>query len=66
MQKHLKGQHYPAKKADLVKTARSNHASQEILDWIQDLPQDEFHGPQDAMKAFGEEDHQKEADSAGE
>jgi hypothetical protein len=61
LQKHLKGQHYPAKKQDLLKTARSNQASREVLDWIEDLPVEEFEGPQDVMKAFGEEDREKRA-----
>ena len=59
MQKFLKGQHYPTSKNDLVKTAKNNEAPKEIIDWIQELPEDHFGGPQDVMKAFGEEDQQK-------
>jgi Protein of unknown function (DUF2795) len=59
MQKFLKGQHYPASRDNLVKTARQNDAPKEIIEWIQGLPEDEFGGPQDVMKAFSEEDQQK-------
>jgi hypothetical protein len=55
MQKFLKGQHYPARKEELVKTAQSNNAPQEIIHWIQGLPEEQFGGPQDVMKAYGEE-----------
>lgn len=60
MQKYLKGQHYPTKKDDLVKRAMNNDAPQEIIDWIRDLPANHFDGPQDVMKAFGEENREKQ------
>lgn len=60
MQKFLKGQHYPSRKEDLLKTARNNDAPQEIIDWIRDLPENDFEGPQDVMKAFGEETREKQ------
>jgi hypothetical protein len=44
VQKHLKGQHYPASKNDLVKTAQGNHAPDEVMETIRGLPDDEFHG----------------------
>jgi hypothetical protein len=55
VQKFLKGQDYPARKQDLLKTAHNNHAPHEVIQTIQDLPADEFTGPQDVMKGYGEE-----------
>jgi hypothetical protein len=57
MQKYLKGQNYPAQKNDLIRTAQDNNAPKEVLDILKDLPEDNFGGPQDVMKAYGEESH---------
>ena len=46
---------YPASKQDLVEAARRNNAPQEVLDIIRGLPCDNFGGPQDVMKAYGQE-----------
>lgn len=54
MQKHLKGVNYPASKDDLVKQAKNNNASNEIVDKIRTLPADSFGGPKDVMKALGQ------------
>jgi hypothetical protein len=62
MQKFLKGQKYPAQKEELVKTARDNGAPKEIVDWVRNLPEDEFGGPQDVMKAYGEESREESAE----
>jgi hypothetical protein len=53
MQKHLKGTSYPASKADLVRQAQSNQASDEIVEKIRSLPADSFGSPKDVMKALG-------------
>jgi Protein of unknown function (DUF2795) len=55
VQKCLKGQDYPARKDNLLQTARRNHAPHEVIETIQGLPDDEFAGPQDVMKGYGEE-----------
>ncbi len=55
VQLYLKGISYPAHKQDLIDTARDAGAPSEIMQTIEQLPQDEFGGPQDVMKAFGEE-----------
>jgi hypothetical protein len=55
VQKYLKGQDYPARKDDLLQTAQHNKAPQEVLDVIKQLPENNFGGPQDVMKAYGEE-----------
>jgi hypothetical protein len=59
VQKYLKGQEYPAHKRDLLKTARDNHAPAEVIDEIEGLPDGQFHGPQDVMKGYGEEERHK-------
>jgi hypothetical protein len=54
VQTYLKGAHYPTKKEDLVKTARKNHAPREVMEVLQKLPTEEYGGPQDVMKAYGQ------------
>jgi hypothetical protein len=55
VQSYLKGVSYPASKEDLVRTARANGAPQEVMQIIQGFAEDEFGGPQEVMKAYGEE-----------
>lgn len=54
VQKYLAGVHYPCSKDDLISTAEENDAPAEIMEVIENLPADEFGGPQDVMKAYGE------------
>ncbi len=54
VQKYLKGVDYPTRKRELVEQARKNAAPKEVLDVIQRFPDQEFTGPQDVMKAYGE------------
>jgi hypothetical protein len=54
VQKYLKGVDYPANKKELVEQAKKNDAPQEVLEVIQRFPNQEFGGPQDVMKAYGE------------
>lgn len=56
MQKRLKGVNYPASKDDLVRQARQNQASEEVVNRIRTLPADSFGGPKDVMKALGRTD----------
>lgn len=56
VQNYLKGAQYPSKKDDLVKVARTNGAPTEIIELLQQLPQQELGGPQDVMKAYGQLD----------
>ena len=53
VQKHLGGVDYPASKADVVATAESNGAPQEIIDALQQMDGDQFDGPDDVMEALG-------------
>lgn len=54
VQKYLKGLHYPAKKQELVKKAQEHGADNDTLSAIKALPDQEFGGPQDVMKAFSQ------------
>lgn len=55
VQKYLKGVDYPARKQDLMEQAKKNGAPQEVMQVIQQFPNQEFGGPQDVMKAYGEQ-----------
>jgi hypothetical protein len=55
VQAYLKGVSYPASKDDLVQAARTNGAPKEVMKIIQGFAEDEFGGPQEVMKAYGEE-----------
>lgn len=54
VQAHLKSIHYPAGKKDLLATAKRNGDPREILQILERMPEDEFGGPQEVMKAYGE------------
>ena len=54
VQNYLKGAHYPTTKEQLVSTARDNGAPPEIMETLQNLPEEEFGGPQEVMKAYGQ------------
>jgi Protein of unknown function (DUF2795) len=54
LQKHLKGTNYPASKEDLVRRARSNDAPDDVMQQIQQLPQNTYGSPADVMRAFGQ------------
>ena len=54
VQTYLKGIDYPATKDDLLRTARDNGASDEVMDILQQLREEEYGGPQDVMKAYGQ------------
>lgn len=54
--KNLSGVNFPAKKEDLVAHAKDQGADGDVVQAIQDLPQNEFHTMADVMKAFGEQD----------
>lgn len=49
----LKGIDFPAKRDDLLRHAKRNHAEQEVLDEIQAMPEQEYGSMADVMKGFG-------------
>lgn len=54
IQRFLGGVEYPANKQDLLQQARDNQAPPEVLDTLEHLRREQFGGPQDVMKAYGE------------
>ena len=54
LQKYLSGLSYPAHKRDLMSTARRNKAPDAIMDLIERLPDEEFGGPQEVQRAYGD------------
>lgn len=59
VQKYLAGIHYPASKQELIDCAKGNKAPPEVMDEIENLPDEQFHGPQEVMKAYGEGNKQQ-------
>jgi hypothetical protein len=59
VERYLKGVNYPAKKNDLVKHAQQNGASQDILETLKDLREENFNSPVEVSKAVGEIDRQQ-------
>jgi hypothetical protein len=51
---HLKGIHFPADKAALVKQAKANKAPREVMEEIEAMEDQEFGTIAEVMKAFGE------------
>lgn len=54
VQTHLKGVSYPASKEDLLSSAKTNDAPEEVMEILRQMPDQQFHGPQDVMKAYGD------------
>ena len=53
VQKHLSGVDYPASKDEVIATAESNGAPQEIIEALQATSAEQFEGPDDVMAALG-------------
>ena len=54
VQKYLKGVDYPATKDDLISRAKDNGAPDDVVRFLQRLPHDEYDGPDNVMKDYGE------------
>jgi hypothetical protein len=52
VQKALKGMDYPAKKEKLIKQAKNNDASQEVMKVLENLPDKEYENAVDVSKEF--------------
>lgn len=63
LQSYLKGAHYPSGKEDLIEVARTNSAPEEIIALLQQMTEEEFGGPQDVMKAYGQLDEDERQSS---
>lgn len=53
IQMYLKGINYPADKQKLVQTARSNGATQQVMDFINRLPEKQYTSPIMVEQEFG-------------
>ena len=53
VQKHLGGVDYPASKDEVVATAESNGAPQEVIEALQAMDGEEFDGPNAVQAALG-------------
>ena len=54
LERYLSGIHYPCSRQDLVNHARHQNAPQEVIQTLQNLPRNNFHGPVDVSRAVGE------------
>lgn len=52
VQKSLKNMDYPAKKQDLIKHAKQNNASKEVMEVLESLPEKEYTNAADVSKEF--------------
>lgn len=54
LEQYLAGLSYPASRLDLISTARRNEAPGEIVDMIERFPKEQFMGPQEVQRAYGD------------
>ncbi len=54
VQKFLGGMDYPATKDEIVKHAKSKGADENIMDTLEQLPEDDYETPADVSKAIGQ------------
>lgn len=53
VQKFLSGVNYPASKQDLIRKARQEGASQDVLSTLEKMPGEHFDSPNDVSQAIG-------------
>jgi hypothetical protein len=53
IQKYLKGVDYPAFRDDLIAHAEEQGADDEVLDLLEQIPDNEYETPADVSKAIG-------------
>jgi hypothetical protein len=54
VQKFLGGMDYPATKDEIVNHAKSKGADENIMDTLEQLPEDDYETPADVSKAIGQ------------
>jgi hypothetical protein len=54
VQKFLGGMNYPAKKDEIVDHAKSKGADKNVMDTLNQLPDEDFQTPADVSKAIGQ------------
>ncbi|MBN3820475.1 DUF2795 domain-containing protein [Paraburkholderia sp. Se-20369] len=53
IQKALKGMHYPAAKADVLRCAERSHADRDVIDLLMRIPDREYGTPASVSKELG-------------
>jgi hypothetical protein len=53
VQLYLKGMHYPANKQDILNKAKANNAPENVLVYLENLPEREYQGPTNVQEEFG-------------
>jgi hypothetical protein len=54
IQRYLKGLQYPASKEDIIQRARDAGAPNEVVEFMQKLPDQEYKSPIDISKVVGQ------------
>lgn len=52
--RHLKHIHFPCSKGDLLRQAEDNHAEQDILEVLRQMPERQYDTMADVMKGVGQ------------
>ncbi len=67
VEKYLAGVDYPANRQDLIDRARMNNADRDVMDTLDNLPDQTYHSPIDVSKAMaGSESASRRRSSSGE
>lgn len=54
IQEYLKGVDYPCSKEDLIETAKSEGADENVIQTLQRIPMEEFNSPKEVSEAIGQ------------
>lgn len=57
---YLKGIDFPASRRDLQRHAKKNGAPEEVMEVVEDMPDETYETMADVMKGFGEERREKQ------
>ncbi len=57
VEKFIKGIEFPCDKEDLIDCATANHAPADVLDLIEEFPEQEFNSPVDVARCFSQVQH---------
>lgn len=55
LQQCLKGTDYPADRSELIQVAKDNEAPQNVMDFLERIPDKEYETPVDVSKELGEQ-----------
>lgn len=57
LQKCLKGTDYPADRSELIQAAKDNEAPQNVMNFLERIPDKEYETPVDVSKELGNAEH---------